>query len=443
MSKQISVFAIFAIMIVGSVLAMARDVEYAGAIEEGVIYHKCGYRWYYPEFRGNEKRFGDLIGRIDSLSGDTSVEIRRIEVVGSASPEGLLKAQVNLARNRAVVAAGELCSHAGLPDSLVVVGVWGVDWSGLRDMIAGSDKAYRAEVLEILTEDASRLAATDMSVAARIKSELVGLRGGAVWNDMLKSFFPDIRYARFVVRYDRPVILPEESAAAPSDTVPAVADTVMSVGNEIAEMHAEADTVQEETAVAASPGSEMRPLFMDVRTNMLYDALLVPNAGIEFYLGRGWSIGADWMYAWWKTDRRHYYWRTYGGDLFVRKWFGHGSVAKPLSGHHVGLYGQILTYDLELGGRGYLGDRWSYAAGVEYGYSLPVARRVNIDFSLGLGYLGGQYKEYIPIDGHYVWQSTRRRHWFGPTKLEVSLVWLIGCGNVNEKRQKVTMFASD
>ena len=257
-------------------LAMAWDVEYAGAIEEGVIYHKCGYRWYYPEFRGNEKRFGDLIGRIDSLSGDTSVEIRRIEVVGSASPEGLLKAQVSLARNRAVVSVGELCSHAGLPDSIVVVGGWGVDWSGLRDMIAGSDKAYRVDVLEILTEDASRKATTEISVAARIKSELVGLRGGAVWNDMLKSFFPDIRYARFVVRYDRTVILPEESAAAPSDTVPAVADTVMSVGNEIAEMHAEADTVQEETAVAASPGSEMRPLFMDVRTNMLYDALLVP-----------------------------------------------------------------------------------------------------------------------------------------------------------------------
>ena len=27
------------------------------------------------------------------------------------------------------------------------------------------------------------------------------------------------------------------------------------------------------------------------------------------------------------------------------------------------------------------------------------------DFTLGIGYLGGSYKEYIPLDGHYVWQT--------------------------------------
>ena len=45
--------------------------------------------------------------------------------------------------------------------------------------------------------------------------------------------------------------------------------------------------------------------------------------------------------------------------------------------------------------------------------------------------MGGEYKEYLPQDGHYVWQSTKRRHWIGPTKAEISLVWLIGRGNTN------------
>ena len=47
----------------------------------------------------------------------------------------------------------------------------------------------------------------------------------------------------------------------------------------------------------------------------------------------------------------------------------------------------------------------------------------------------GEYKEYIPIDECYVWQVTKRRRWFGPTKLEVSLVWLLGRGNVNEGKK--------
>ena len=65
-----------------------------------------------------------------------------------------------------------------------------------------------------------------------------------------------------------------------------------------------------------------RNLYLAVKTNMLYDALLVPNIGVELYLGKDWSVGANWMYAWWKTDRRHWYWRTYGGDIAIRKWFG-------------------------------------------------------------------------------------------------------------------------
>ena len=36
------------------------------------------------------------------------------------------------------------------------------------------------------------------------------------------------------------------------------------------------------------------------------------------------------------------------------------------------------------------------------------------------------------IDNCYVWQATKERHWFGPTKAEISLVWLIGRGNFNK-----------
>lgn len=194
---------------------------------------------------------------------------------------------------------------------------------------------------------------------------------------------------------------------------------------------------------AAEPKPECaRPFYMSLSTNMLYDVLAVPNIRAEFYVGKNFSVGADWMYGWWNNDSRPFYWRIYGGQVFARYWLGKAAHNKPLTGHHIGLYGQIFTYDFLVGGHGYMGgvpggtlwDKMNYAAGVEYGYSLPIARRLNIDFTLGLGWMGGVHYEYIPLDGHYVWQSTKRQNWIGPTKLEVSLVWLIGCSNYNKKK---------
>lgn len=178
---------------------------------------------------------------------------------------------------------------------------------------------------------------------------------------------------------------------------------------------------------AASP----KPFYMAAKSNMLYDLALVPNGGVEFYLGKNFSVAGNWMYSWWKSDKVYWYWRTYGGDVAVRYWFGKPSKEKPLQGHHAGLYGQLITYDFEVGGRGFLADRWSWTVGLEYGYSLPIASRLNIDFTIGAGYHTGQFYEYLPIDGHYVWQATKNRRYLGPTKAEISLVWLLGRGNEN------------
>jgi hypothetical protein len=182
-----------------------------------------------------------------------------------------------------------------------------------------------------------------------------------------------------------------------------------------------------------------KKFYMSLQTNMLYDIMAVPNIGLEFYLGKGFSIDTNWMYAWWHSDPANFYWRTYGGDIAARYWFGRKAKEKPLTGHHIGLYGQMLTYDFALGGRGQIGgvskgtlwDKANFGVGLEYGYSLPIATRLNLDFNIGLGYFWGEYQEYIPQDNCYVWQSTKYRRWIGPTKAEISLVYLIGRYNFN------------
>ena len=61
-----------------------------------------------------------------------------------------------------------------------------------------------------------------------------------------------------------------------------------------------------------------------LKTNLLYDAALIPNIGLEVSLGKQWTVAADWFYTWFSSDSRHRYWQSYGGYLTVRRYFGNG-----------------------------------------------------------------------------------------------------------------------
>lgn len=362
---------------------------------------------------GENRRVLEDIREKLRLNADDSVYYRleNVLVVGGASPEGSVALNRKLSGERAETLFNYLSQYATFPDSLRHFTFLGCDWNGLYRLAeADPDLPEREKTLDLLRRIAADPEEGDVW-------KLRSFKGGEPYAYMSRNHFPVLRASGMYLWY-RPVVLPPFSAHT---------SLKKPFGMDVPSPEAPAFTVLE-------PEPERKPLYMALKTNMLYDAALVPNVGVEFYLGRNWSVAANWMYAWWKSDRRHWYWRTYGGDVALRRWFGKAAAGKPLTGHHIGVYGQMVTYDFETGGRGYLGDRWSYAGGVEYGYSLPVARRLNIDFTLGVGYLGGEYKEYVPEDDCYVWQATKQRRWFGPTKAEVSLVWLLGYDNYNRKK---------
>lgn len=171
-------------------------------------------------------------------------------------------------------------------------------------------------------------------------------------------------------------------------------------------------------------------------TNMLYDVALTPNIGVGMSVTDRITVLADWMYARWSNRDKRRYWRIYGGDIEARYRIGKQKASSPLAGHHVGVYYSMACYDFQAGRshRGVLSDKWNYAAGVSYTYSMPIATRLNIDFSLGVGYLWGTYKRHAAIDDCDVWLSTHKLGWLGPTKAGVSLVWLIGNSLANKRK---------
>ena len=142
------------------------------------------------------------------------------------------------------------------------------------------------------------------------------------------------------------------------------------------------------------------PILWKLKTNLLYDAFVIPNISAEMHLGRNWSAGLGYWYTWWKTNPCHRYWRSYGGEIDIRKYFGSQALKSHLTGHHLGAVSQMGMYDVEYGKRGNMSD-FSYTIGAEYGYTFPISPRVSLDLAMALGYFGGTYKVYDPIDTQY------------------------------------------
>lgn len=397
------------------------------------VYYRRGYSTVDEALRDNGRRLESFSDRLRALQRDPSYRIRRVRIVSGTSPEGTEKANERLSRARTARMQHYLERHFSSWEVSYDLRSDGEDWSGLASLVAASDMPARDEVLNILRNTPVWVIENGKVVDSR-KRQLGMLQGGRPWRYMEEHFFPELRRSTISVVYDVPV--PASQPA--SEPVPEVEPEPRPEPEPVVAPTPQPDPV----LVAEAAVSDRKPFYMALKSNLLYDVALVPNLGVEFYVGRGWSVGANWMYAWWNSDRKHNYWRLYGGELEVRKYFGRRAQEKPLTGHHLSVYGQMVTYDFETGGKGYMGgkpggtlwDKMSWGAGVEYGYSLPIGRRLNLDFGIGIGYLGGEYWEYTPIDDHYVWQSTKQRHWFGPTKAEISLVWLIGRGNYNSKK---------
>ena len=168
------------------------------------------------------------------------------------------------------------------------------------------------------------------------------------------------------------------------------------------------------------------PYCIALRSNLVYDAALVPNIGVEVPVYKGLSFSGDWNFAWWKIPARNVFYQTYGGYAGLRYHFGSLAQEHPLLGHFVGVSGIGLSYDFEFGGRGFQCDGWNFGVQAEYGYTLPLKDgKWAFAFSAGIGYLRLKYNEYLPEDTHFVWQDGAARNWFGPTRLEVSIFRVI------------------
>ncbi|MDR2891037.1 MAG: DUF3575 domain-containing protein [Alistipes sp.] len=174
---------------------------------------------------------------------------------------------------------------------------------------------------------------------------------------------------------------------------------------------------------AGGTGTQYLPR-VAVKTNLLVMATATANVSLEVGLARRWTTDIAVGYNPFKLQQggTNQIWFT---QPELRYWF-----CQRFEGHFIGLHGIYGQYNV--GKVGFLTDTfrlhrykgWGVGGGIAWGYHLPMSRRWSWEFSLGVGYVWLNHDKYDCYDCERLIKSDTR-HYLGPTKVGVSLVYMI------------------
>lgn len=159
------------------------------------------------------------------------------------------------------------------------------------------------------------------------------------------------------------------------------------------------------------------------KTNLLGWATTSPNLGVEVRLSERYTLNLHASYNAWNfsgnASLRHVLFQPE-----VRYWFC-GAFQKHFVGAH------LHAGDYNIGNLSFLPSLKEYqyrgqlyGAGLSYGYHHPLNARWALEASVGVGYAYLDYKKYFCQQCAEI-RSYVKRHYVGPTKAAVSLIYLI------------------
>ena len=349
----------------------------------------------------NLKKFSqrlDSLVKIDSLG--------KIDITGYASLDGPKELNNDLAYERAEVMEKWLFDRLpAYSKNNISVFYNGQDWMLLSQLVIDDTEVpQRDRAIEIINSE----------LEDQIKIGLLKqLSGGDTWTYLIKYIFPFMRVA--VVNMEI-IKKPISNVSVDMPAVqPIVAENVDDFEPEIEETIESTVLIQEIVDC-----DEYRDQRLAIKTNMLYDAALMPSLEVEYKFNDKWSVGLEANIAWWLNEKRN---RRYQIMTFTPELRYHFKSNKPWHGHYLGLFAGGGKYDLENGRKGYMGE--GGYLGISYNYMWNISNTFSLELGLGVGGMFTRYKEYVPIDGRSVYQQTKNMWYGGPLRLKFALVWKI------------------
>ena len=175
-------------------------------------------------------------------------------------------------------------------------------------------------------------------------------------------------------------------------------------------------------AIALSAGAQRVVL----KNNVVYDALATPNLGIELGLGRATTLDISGNYNPFEKS---------SGKMFkhwliqpeFRYW-----LCERFNGHFFGLHSGYGEYNISgvripfqnKSTQEHRYEGWATGIGISYGYTWILGKRWNLEANIGAGYIYTKYDKYeCKTCGRF--KGNQKKHYFGPTKAGISLIYII------------------
>ena len=336
-----------------------------------------------------------------------SPHIDSIAIYAYSSPEGSPKWNNWLAVKRAEAAKAFILSNLSndsiLQPENIILHPMGENWEGLyEELYANYHLLNRDAVLRIMR--------------ARVSTEtkkwrLQNLDGGYTYTWIIRNHMPRLRVATWICVY----------VQKPDFVAPVIEDYKPDLGT------ISIDTLPLPELLPMPVAEKRKSTMFALKTNLLYDAVTALNAEVEVPIGKRFSVMVEDVFPWWKAgpNGNKYCLQMWTMSVEPRWWFYRKGMNDRLQGHFVAPYVMSGKYDLQWDTSiCYRGYGWS--AGLTYGYSMPLCKWLNMEFSMSIGYLNASYQHYQPSpDYEHLYKdpvNAGRMTYVGPTKVKVSLV---------------------
>lgn len=168
-----------------------------------------------------------------------------------------------------------------------------------------------------------------------------------------------------------------------------------------------------------------------VKTNLISDAVLSPNLGVEIGVAPKWTLDVSGQVNFWNlSDNRR--WKHWAAQPEIRYW-----LCDRFSGHFFGAY--IHGGQYNIGGIdvkvNFLGtdarklkdaryQGWFVGAGVSYGYAWILSRHWNFEAEIGFGYSYTRFDKFRCAGCGKKVGIDQPHHYVGFTKAAINLVYL-------------------
>lgn len=168
-----------------------------------------------------------------------------------------------------------------------------------------------------------------------------------------------------------------------------------------------------------------------LKTNLLMDATLSVNLGLELPLSHHWTADITGEFNdWTLTHGRR--WRHWYAQPEIRYWLcnrmtGHFFALHAFYGEYNmgGLSNNIMFLGTDLSNLSHTRYQgWALGAGIAYGYSLMLSRHWNLEAELGIGYAYSNYDRYRCVGCGKKIESDKSHNYVGPTKAALNLVYI-------------------